>query len=385
MKIALLTSSDYPEHGAPETFVRNLFTGLSSTSSKVTIYKFWGTRYSCNHTYEYVQNYLFASPPARIIVLQLLDYAARILYAPLFIFRLRYLFNVNCLLIYGLDTSLLLCSVLLASKLFNLPVYRFVTEIYPTRSYVTHFIKWPDVAFRYFQIAFFDRYFNGIIVLSNHLKQLLLTYNVSPKRILLIHNLVDTASHVVSSQPERNTIGFFGYISEENGINILLDQFSIVQQQYPLAKLVLAGPLSSDTDWIKRFELFRNISYLGVLDKVQLKKTITKCDVLVNPRPTGLGQLSGFPTKFGEYALSGRPFISTLIPDLVSCLPTSKYSFWATDTHQLASMLVDYLANPSPLLDDCNEARLWALDNLCLLKNARSIISFVKSTSASGL
>jgi len=381
MNIALLTSSDYPEHGAPETFVRNLFTGLSSASSKVTIFKFWGTRYSSNARYDYVQNYLFRSPPARIILLQLLDYFAKISYAPVFIFRLRYIVKANCLFIYGIDTSLFLLPVLLACKCFNLPVYRFVTEIYSCRSYITHFIKWPDVAFRYFQIAFFDRYFNGILVLSNYLKQILSTHNVPNQRILLIHNLIDASSNVVSSKPEKNTICFFGYISRENGIDILLNQFSVVQQHFPLAKLFLAGPLSNDIDWINYFDSFKNISYLGVLDKFQLNTLISKCDVLVNPRPIGLGQLSGFPTKFGEYALSGRPFISTLIPDLVSCFPAPQYTFWALDPYELASKLVAYFTDPSPLVDDCNTARLWALDNLCCLKKARSIASFVKSTS----
>lgn len=278
-----------------------------------------------------------------------------------------------------MDSAFFLLPCLFFCKLCNLPVFRFITEIYPIHSYITHFIKWPDVIARSLQLSLFDKNFNGLIVLSTTLKQKLLDYHVDPSRILLIHNLVNVSHSCGESKVIPFLVGFFGYISKNNGIDILISQFNELNKNYPSSRLLLAGKLSPEFLWLSSFHSSTTISYAGNLSKDEVKRYMCNCDILINPRPQGIGSETGFPTKLGEYALSKRPFLSTVIPDLQVHFPYNKYTFWLSAPSEISTMISKYFTDPTPLIKDCSQVNEWARANLCCLRNARIIANFIES------
>ena len=83
-----MTASDFPYHGAPESFVRQLSLGLHYNKAMIHIYRYWGNIYSKeNDTEIKVYNYLYDRKPSGNGFLKVADIISKILYIPFFLYR----------------------------------------------------------------------------------------------------------------------------------------------------------------------------------------------------------------------------------------------------------------------------------------------------------
>ncbi len=231
MKLTILTAGDFPYGMAMESFVRQLSFGLYWNNADVEIIRLFGNRLNeTNDTNIKCSNYLFTKPVKKDLF-KFFEIFTQFLFIPIFIIYRKLIKKDDALIMYGLDRAYLVFPLTIFAKLVNLGIYRFNTEIYAVHTYAYKWWRMPLILFNKLQLKYFDRYLDGVIVLSYYLKKLEITNGVEYTNILLIPHFicVDIEKNDHEDTVSINTIkiGFCGTPSIENGIIDLIDAFSI--------------------------------------------------------------------------------------------------------------------------------------------------------------
>lgn len=118
-----------------------------------------------------------------------------------------------------------------------------------------------------------------------------------------------------SGDTSTTTVGYFGELSTEKGIDVML---KLAEQLPANVRLLIsgAGPLESAlTDTSQR--LPQVLSFQGQVSASRLYELIGQCDVILNlHKPISKMHNGVFPFKVIEAVASGRLLISTALPDL---------------------------------------------------------------------
>lgn len=383
--IAILTSSDFPYHGAPESFVRQMALGLSSNDMNVEVIRFWGDRYSnINDTDIKCANYLFKKPFKNSFI-KFLEVLLQVLYTPLFICYRKIIKKDQIIILYGLDRAYIVFPLTLFSRLFKLKIYRIITEIYPSYQYAYTWWRKPLILFNDWQIKYFDRYLNGVVVLSRMLQDLELRNNVKKEKLILIPHFIDLNFQSLinyQSDKQKTRIGFCGNPSVENGVLDLIKAYLKLYDLYhEKVELIIIGNITADIKIEINKYLTGNeiIIFTGHLSKDEVAKELNLCDVLVNPRRAGILADSGFPTKIGEYFAAQKPVVATKVGDLQYYFSDKKELIFAepNNPNSLYEALKFLISNKAVSTEIVNNGYAWARNNLDYIENSRRLISFI--------
>ena len=380
-RIVILTSSDFPYHGAAENFVRLMALGLQKNGVDLEIIRYWGNIYHYpNDTPIKLSNYLFVKP-IKNEFFKFFELAAKIIYLPWFVFYSKCIKNRNAILVYGLDSASFLLPALIWCKIFNLKIYRVITEVYPTYTYVTSWWRVPDVFFRKWQNKYFDRFFTGIVVLSTSLRDMLLAFHVDSSNILLIPHFIQMDVKFKKKTDHIFRIGFCGSPIIDNGIIDLIDAFLIVSKLIPDAELLIIGEITLDVKKIINKKIHDNIKIVitGRVNPVRVREYLAVCSVLVNPRISGVSADTGFPTKVGEYFATQKPVINTFCGDISLYLNDKKEIFFSNpnSSFSLAEVIIFVYENEELSNRVGIAGYKWALKNLEYIQNAKKLFSFI--------
>lgn len=111
------------------------------------------------------------------------------------------------------------------------------------------------------------------------------------------------------------TIGYFGGLYSQYGLDLLLDAFEMVRRDD--WRLLIAGKGEMEKQICELALRDHRIKFLGFLSPEEVKRTYQIVDVLINPRPTSIPIASlSFPSKLVEYLSTGKPVITTDLPVL---------------------------------------------------------------------
>jgi glycosyltransferase involved in cell wall biosynthesis len=119
----------------------------------------------------------------------------------------------------------------------------------------------------------------------------------------------------------------------KDGIDILIEAFYKIADQFKSYSLYLVGPWHYDTP-----THLRRISDLGLSDRIIWKGEFNRdvipailknASLLVLPRPASYQAQGGFPTKLGEYLASSNPVCATTIGELPDYLVDGESVFFA--------------------------------------------------------
>ena len=107
---------------------------------------------------------------------------------------------------------------------------------------------------------------------------------------------------------------------------------SVIKNKFPTAGLViLGGGRNSEEhkirELIKVLGVSDVISLQGRVNKNQVPKYLFSAVMLVLARPKSLQAEGGFPTKLGEYLLSGKPVICTRVGEIPKHLKNRKDAY----------------------------------------------------------
>ena len=195
---------------------------------------------------------------------------------------------------------------------------------------------------------------NGMFVISTSLKKLyeekgvknvsLLNMVVDPDRFCNLHKRDTRGKYIAYCGSATNT---------KDGVNILIKAFALFCKREKEYKLYIIGknPAFSDEDanlkLMKEMGLEDKILFTGEVPSDHIPQLLVDAEVLVLARPYNNQAQYGFPTKLGEYLLSGNPVVVTSVGDIPYFL------------HHGVSAI---LARPSDAQDFC-EKMLWVVDH----------------------
>lgn len=172
----------------------------------------------------------------------------------------------------------------------------------------------------------------GVIVISDSLRRYFLTNGCDSEQIHIINMIVDESRFETIERHEVEPyIAYCGKASNtKDGVDQLIKAFAIVVKKHPEYKLYIIGRTPSKR---QRFDNLNLINELGIANNVVFTGVVPSCDIprilkdataLALDRPNNLQAQYGFPTKLGEYLLTGNPVVVTNVGDIKLFLEDGK-------------------------------------------------------------
>lgn len=171
--------------------------------------------------------------------------------------------------------------------------------------------------------------FKALFVISSALKDFYVNKGIEKEKIHIINMTVDPNRFeaIKNSDNKEPYFAYCGVVSfKKDGVNYLLRAFSILLRHQPDIKLYLVGPMYSPTvaeqiaKLMDELNIKDNIVLCGSVPYERIPQILKDAVALVLARPDNIQAKYGFPTKLGEYLLTGNPTIVTNVGDIGSFL-----------------------------------------------------------------
>lgn len=165
------------------------------------------------------------------------------------------------------------------------------------------------------EFDYFLKKVSAYVVLSNTSKKRLINYGIPIEKVKLIYHYKLATPGETKENIEGPSAVFVGWLSKENGIDILIRAFALARKKVGNAILYLVGTGNNDLmEKIKReiadLNVADNVIFIGKKDNQEALSIISKCDVAVIPHQ--------WPKEFGPLILIeslalGKPVITSKI------------------------------------------------------------------------
>lgn len=141
--------------------------------------------------------------------------------------------------------------------------------------------------------------------------------------------------------------------NKKDGVDILIEAFAIVKNEFSDVKLRLIGPKEPKGDYLKQQEIIikngleNNIEYMGKVSRDDIPDLLVNSDCLVLARPDSKQARYGFPTKLGEYLATGNSVVVTSVGEITNYLKDNYNAFIAkpNDIKSFAFKILSVLRN----------------------------------------
>ena len=180
---------------------------------------------------------------------------------------------------------------------------------------------------------------NGIFVISRNLKQYFVGYGVDSGKVHIINMIVDPSRfHGITRNPNAEKyIAYCGNVNNDNkdGVGDLIAAFVKYRENFQDRKLYIIGPIISQEqkkkyeDFLKLSDALDNVVFTGPVPPTAIPQYLVDAEMLVLARPDNIQAKYGFPTKLGEYLLSGRPVVLTDVGNISDFLSDRKSAYIA--------------------------------------------------------
>ena len=175
--------------------------------------------------------------------------------------------------------------------------------------------------------------------------ELISYYRLNPQKVVAVNNPVDKEFVLASAQGAPNPYepGHVNFLTVCNvayskGVDILLEAFAIVRNQYPHARLTILGRYNTDyaMSVVAQVKEKDDVQFLGFKDNPS--PYMRDCDVFVLP-----SRMEGFPNVLLEAMCFDRPAVSTLcIPVIRQLITPGKNGYYCEvgDVKSLAEGMI---------------------------------------------
>lgn len=230
-----------------------------------------------------------------------------------------------------------------------------------------------------------SKLFHGSIIinhkLKNHIENKL--KNKSPNIVvpILIEDFKSS-----EELPVKNTIVYTGtYRERKDGILTILKAFSLLIKRFPEFKMILTGSAKGSKDYNKMMDLIADhnlepyINFTGYLSEEELRNVLISARMLIITKPDNRQNLFNFPTKMGEYLISGRPVISTKVGIIGEIMnDRSNILFTNYSAPEISNSMEFLIKNPDVADSIGKNGRKYALENFDYKSHAKEMIVFFK-------
>lgn len=197
---------------------------------------------------------------------------------------------------------------------------------------------------------------SGLIVISSQLKDYFVKNNCNPEKTHVVNMTVDGSRFDgISKQITEKYIAYCGTASNnKDGVDQLIKSFSLVVKKHPEYKLYIIGNTPSKRQRFGNYELVKtlgienNVVFTGSVSANEMPQLLTNAEILALDRPDNMQAKYGFPTKLGEYLLTGNPVVITRVGDIPLFLSDGVNAFIAEpdNPQSFAEKLCFAIENP---------------------------------------
>ena len=197
---------------------------------------------------------------------------------------------------------------------------------------------------------------DGIFVISSNIKKYFINNGVCENKIHIINMIVDENRFKdLQKEESERYIAYCGTVSNaKDGVDILLRAFSVVFKKNNNIKLYILGrtPMPSDMDLNKSIvkdNFMDDVVYMpGVVPANKIPQYLKNAEILALARPNNMQAFYGFPTKLGEYLLTGNPVILTRVGNIDDFLIDKESCLFVepNSVEDFANKLLWLLENP---------------------------------------
>lgn len=162
----------------------------------------------------------------------------------------------------------------------------------------------------------------GLLVQTDSLKKY---YQKRKIKIISVYNIIIDPKRFdgISKSTKEKYVTYCGLVSQyKDGLMYLLKSYNDIHKKHPEYKLKIVGKFSSSEEK-KQIESFiidsnlkNDVIFTGLLPSSEIPSILVNSDILVLPRPDNRQSRYGFPSKLGEYLLSGNPVLVTKVGEI---------------------------------------------------------------------
>lgn len=157
---------------------------------------------------------------------------------------------------------------------------------------------------------------NGMLVISDKLKQYYQPYTSSKCRFLVSPLMVDVSTDITATEPAAPPyILYSGDMSgTKDNVMDLIDAFAMISSDYPELRLKLTGN-ASNTEWdqirqkLIKMELHEKVDLCGFVSNEKLEQLMSKASILTLCKTRNKQNEGNFPSKLGVYLKTGIPVV----------------------------------------------------------------------------
>lgn len=178
----------------------------------------------------------------------------------------------------------------------------------------------------------------GLFVISTNLKKLYVSKGVDESKIHIINMTVDQSrfEKLKKDDSAERYIAYCGSsMLSKDGLDQLLLAFSYLIKEYRQLKLYVIGGFSKKgvepfiLHMIESLNISDNVVFTGIVPSFKMPQILKNANLLALARPDNKQARYGFPTKLGEYLLTGNPVVVTAVGDIPLFLEDGKSAFIA--------------------------------------------------------
>lgn len=228
----------------------------------------------------------------------------------------------------------------------------------------------------------------GIFVICRSLSNYFIdNFGICKNKVHVVNMIVDSTKFQRDFFKEPNLyISYCGTISEyKDGVNILITAFKEFHSSYPQYKLKLIGPFQDSIvkerilKLIKDLELVDSVVLTGVVSSEKIPDLLYDSKILVLARPDNLQAKYGFPSKLGEYLMTGIPVLLTRVGDIDLFLKDGESVFFASpdSVEELVVKMKWIVDNYKKAKDVSSRGKTIALENFNYLIESKKIINVI--------
>ena len=233
------------------------------------------------------------------------------------------------------------------------------------------------------------KHLKGIIVISNNLKQYFVNYGVAPKKVHVINMIVDPKRFdcITRDNNAEKYIAYCGNVNKDSkdGVGDLIASFIRYHERFEDRKLYIIGPIVSQEQKLE-YENYLRLSRVSdcviFTDSVSpstIPQYFVNAEMLVLARPDNIQSKYGFPTKLGEYLLSGRPVVLTDVGNISDFLVDGMSAFIAEPGNitSISDKMIEVSDNPSKADSIASTGKEIALKEFNSIKETKKLLSII--------
>ena len=227
---------------------------------------------------------------------------------------------------------------------------------------------------------------DGVFPISKALSDFFESSGVNHDKLQIINMVVDESrfTNVIKQNGIEKYIAYCGNgANRKDGVDLLLKSFAMISDRCPEYKLYIIGKApSNDSENYRLAEelgIINRVVFTGIVPAAEIPQLLTNADILALARPNSIQNTYGFPTKLGEYLLTGNPVVITKVGDIPRFLIDKESALMSDcgDIEAFADNLLWAIQNPQKAKAIGERGRMVARENFNYLKESKKIIDFI--------